>query len=152
MPIQIWKKKGDSDKPQHGGIVWSLLSAAANSGLEEQIHQQVYSSQHALEGRCDTTQHLCKVGEPSQSIIICHLIFFSGYNLGIDLIDPLVIRHEQRSYETGNFFQDIIIQLYFLLPGVYIMPLLQTWNDQNEVLFNKVLKKETYYLYPKSPI
>ena len=28
--------------------------------------------------------------------------YFSGYNLGIDMIDPLVIRHEQRSYETGN--------------------------------------------------
>ena len=29
------------------------------------------------------------------------LSLFSGYNLGIDIIDPLVIRHEQRSYETG---------------------------------------------------
>ena len=28
------------------------------------------------------------------------LSLFSGYNLGIDIIDPLVIRHEQRSYET----------------------------------------------------
>jgi hypothetical protein len=29
---------------------------------------------------------------------------FSGYNLGISVVDPLVIREEQRSYETGNVF------------------------------------------------
>jgi len=28
-------------------------------------------------------------------------LFCSGYNLGIELVDPLVIREEQRSYETG---------------------------------------------------
>ena len=27
----------------------------------------------------------------------------SGYNLGISVVDPLVIREEQRSYETGNY-------------------------------------------------
>jgi hypothetical protein len=30
-----------------------------------------------------------------------YYLFCSGYNLGIDLVDPLVIREEQRSYETG---------------------------------------------------
>ena len=31
------------------------------------------------------------------------LILCSGYNMEIDMIDPLVIRQEQRSYETGMF-------------------------------------------------
>ena len=38
--------------------------------------------------------------------------------MGIDMIDPLVIREEQRSYETG----------------VFIMPLKHTWRDQDQVL------------------
>ena len=44
--------------------------------------------------------------------------YASGYNMDIDMIDPLVIREEQRSYETG----------------VYILPLPTTWRDQDRPL------------------
>ena len=42
----------------------------------------------------------------TNSILLISVIFLivcSGYNMEIDMIDPLVIRQEQRSYETGMF-------------------------------------------------
>ena len=47
--------------------------------------------------------------------------------MGIDIIDPLVIREEQRSYETG----------------VYIMPLPTTWLDHTQVLLQTANKNYT---------
>ena len=51
----------------------------------------------------------------------------SGYNMGIEMIDPLVIREEQRSYETG----------------VFIMPLSHTWRDQHQVLLQTPTRNYT---------
>jgi len=44
--------------------------------------------------------------------------YASGYNMGITMIDPLVIRAEQRSYQTG----------------VLLLPLPHTWQDRQQVL------------------
>ena len=60
--------------------------------------------------------------------IICNI---SGYNMGIDMIDPLVIRGEQRSYETG----------------VYIMPLEHTWGDKSQVLVQTPVRNYTVQDY-----
>ena len=43
------------------------------------------------------------VVEPMDHFTALFLIVCSGYNMEIDMIDPLVIRQEQRSYETGMF-------------------------------------------------
>jgi len=55
---------------------------------------------------------------PWRGAVILLNTYASGYNLGIDMIDPLVIREQQRSSETG----------------VYLMPLEHTWIDTNQVL------------------
>jgi len=57
--------------------------------------------------------------------------YASGYNMDISLIDPLVIRHEQRSYETG----------------VYILPLPTTWHDQQQVLVHTPRRNYTVQNY-----
>ena len=53
--------------------------------------------------------------------------------MGINMIDPLVIRGEQRSYETG----------------VYIMPLEHTWMDKNQVLIQTPERNYTVKDYRK---
>jgi len=59
--------------------------------------------------------------------------YASGYNMEISLIDPLVIREEQRSYETG----------------VYILPLPTTWHDKNQVLVSTPTRNYTVQDYPQ---
>lgn len=59
--------------------------------------------------------------------------YASGYNMDISLIDPLVIREEQRSYETG----------------VYILPLPSTWQDKHRVLVSTPAKNYTVLDYPQ---
>ena len=51
----------------------------------------------------------------------------SGYNMGIESIEPLVIREEQRSYETG----------------VYILPLPSTWQLTDQVLLQTPVRNYT---------
>ena len=41
---------------------------------------------------------------PSISLLTQPIVIFSGYNLGISVVDPKIIREEQRSYETGRLF------------------------------------------------
>eukprot|EP00091_Calanus_sinicus_P009411 TRINITY_DN22036_c0_g1_i1.p1 TRINITY_DN22036_c0_g1~~TRINITY_DN22036_c0_g1_i1.p1 ORF type:complete len:132 (-),score=30.15 TRINITY_DN22036_c0_g1_i1:111-449(-) len=59
--------------------------------------------------------------------------YASGYNMDISLIDPLVIREEQRSYETG----------------VYILPLPTTWPDKRRFLVSTPTKNYTVLDYPQ---
>ena len=59
------------------------------------------------------------------------LTYASGYNMDISLIDPLVIRGEQRSYETG----------------VYILPLPTTWPDKSQVLVTTPARNYTVQDY-----
>ena len=54
-------------------------------------------------------------------------VLCSGYNMGIETIDPLVIREEQRSYETG----------------VYILPLPSTWQHTGQVLVQTPVRNYT---------
>jgi len=64
---------------------------------------------------------------PWRGAVIQLNTYASGYNMGIDMIDPLVIREEQRSYETG----------------VFIMPLRHTWRDQDQVLLQTPARNYT---------
>jgi len=59
--------------------------------------------------------------------------YASGYNMDISLIDPLIIREEQRSYETG----------------VYILPLPTTWKDKTQVLVSTPVRNYTVQDYPQ---
>jgi len=59
--------------------------------------------------------------------------YASGYNMDISVIDPLVIREEQRSYETG----------------VYILPLPTTWTQKNQVLVHTPSRNYTVLNYPQ---
>jgi len=70
---------------------------------------------------------------PWRGAVIQLNTYASGYNMGIDMIDPLVIRGEQRSYETG----------------VYIMPLEHTWNDTSQVLVETPRRNYTVKDYKK---
>jgi len=55
------------------------------------------------------------------STILC------GYNMGIDLLDPLVIREEQRSYETAT----------------YLLPQADTWPHKGQVLVSTPARNYT---------
>jgi len=59
--------------------------------------------------------------------------YASGYNMDISLIDPLIIREEQRSYETG----------------VYLLPLPTTWPDKTRVLVSTPARNYTVQDYPQ---
>ena len=55
------------------------------------------------------------------------VVCFSGYNMGIQTVDPLVIREEQRSYETG----------------VLLLPLSHTWPHHQQVLVHTPVRNYT---------
>merc|ERR1719347_878443 len=71
------------------------------------------------------------VGTPWGGAAVQLLTYASGYNMDISLIDPLVIREEQRSYETG----------------VYILPLPTTWPDKTQVLVRTPARNYTVQDY-----
>jgi len=62
-------------------------------------------------------QRFLPLGTPWLGAIIQLNTLISGYNLEIPLIDPLVIREEQRSYETAS----------------YLLPHPHTWPFRNQV-------------------
>jgi len=64
--------------------------------------------------------------------VLQYITYASGYNMGISVIDPLVIREEQRSYETG----------------VYILPNPYNWPDPNEILVKTARRTYTVRDYP----
>jgi len=70
---------------------------------------------------------------PWRGAVIQLNTYASGYNMRINMIDPLVIRGEQRSYETG----------------VYIMPLEHTWMNTNQVLIQTPERNYTVKDYRK---
>jgi len=60
--------------------------------------------------------------------------YASGYNLGITITDPKIIREEQRSYETG----------------VYLLPHPYHWTDQDQILVTTPTRNYTvrdYYYF-----
>jgi len=71
------------------------------------------------------------VSTPWAGAALQMLTYASGYNMDISLIDPLVIREEQRSYETG----------------VYILPLPTTWPDSKQVLVTTPARNYTVQDY-----
>lgn len=72
------------------------------------------------------------IATPWAGAVIQLNTYASGYNLGIDLVDPLVIREEQRSYETG----------------VYILPHPAYWPSREETLVVTPYRNYTVRDYP----
>jgi len=132
--------------PQSQGQYFDRLKRLVEDSFERSGRRRVTLISHSMGGLLSLyflqqqtedwkNRHINKfipLNTPWRGAVIQLNTYASGYNLGIDLIDPLVIRHEQRSYETG----------------VYIMPLLHTWNDQNEVLVQTPSMNYTVRDYP----
>jgi len=76
--------------------------------------------------------HFIPLNTPWAGVILQLNTYASGFNMDISMIDPLVIRETQRSYETS----------------VYLLPLPTTWPDQTKVLVSTPAKNYTVKDYP----
>jgi len=93
------------------------------------LHFLQQQSQHWLD------QHVHRfipLSTPWTGAVVQMVTYASGYNMNIPLIDPLIIREEQRSYETG----------------VYLLPLPTTWQDKHQVLVQTPTANYTVQDYP----